>query len=355
MARATPGAVRLREVAQRAGVSVKTVSNVVNEYVHVSTATREKVQRAIDELHYRPNLSARSLRRGRSGLIALAVPEIDFPYFAELANHVVRAAETHGWTVLIDQTDGLARREELVLGGISSHLIDGVIFSPLASGRRQLQERTDQLPMVLLGERAPKGTIDHVGIDNVGAAKEAVLHLAALGRTRLGAIGIQRRRGSATSQLRARGYRAGLKAAGLDQDDSLVMTAESYHRADGRSAMVALLDRPHPPDAVFCFNDLLALGALRAARERGLDVPGDVALVGFDDIEECAYSSPTLSSIRPDKARIAQLAVELLARRLAYGPGPAQDVVAPHELVVRESSGSLDASRPMDSGVINRR
>jgi DNA-binding LacI/PurR family transcriptional regulator len=342
MTRAARAEVGLREVALRAGVSVKTVSNVVNDYVHVSASTREKVQRAIDELRYRPNLSARSLRSGRSGLIALAVPEIDFPYFAELANHVVRAAEAHGWTVLIDQTDGLARREELVLGGIRNHFIDGVIFSPLASGRRALQERMDRVPMVLLGERVSGGGIDHVGIDNVGAAKEAVLHLAAAGRSRVAAIGTQRRRGSATSQLRARGYRAGLKAAGLDYDESIVMMAESYHRADGHFAMARLLDRPEPPDAVFCFNDLLALGALRAVRERGLDVPGDLALVGFDDIEECAYSSPTLTSLRPDKARIAQLAVELLAGRLADGPGQPQELVAPYELAVRESTGALN-------------
>lgn len=342
MAKATSGTVGLREVAERAGVSVKTVSNVVNDYVHVSSTTREKVQRAIDELRYRPNLSARSLRSGRSGLIALAVPEIDFPYFAELANHVVRAAEVHGWTVLIDQTDGQAAREELVLGGIRSHLIDGVIFSPLASGRAQLQQRTDTVPMVLLGERVGGGATDHVGIDNVGAAKAAVLHLASLGRTRIAAIGTQRGRGgTGTSQLRARGYRAGLRSAGLPLDESLVMTTDSYHRADGHRAMLELLEGPHPPDAVFCFNDLLALGALRALREKGSRVPQDVAVVGFDDIEECSYSSPTLTTIRPDKARIAQLAVELLAARIAAegsAPDPT-DVRAPYELVVRESTG----------------
>ncbi|MGA8980471.1 MAG: LacI family DNA-binding transcriptional regulator [Pedococcus sp.] len=340
MAKAISGTVGLREVAQRAGVSAKTVSNVVNDYVHVSPATRDKVQRAIEELHYRPNLTARSLRSGRSGLIALAVPEIDFPYFAELANHVVRAAEVLGWTVLIDQTDGQAAREELVLGGIRNHLIDGVIFSPLASGRSALRDRTDTVPMVLLGERISGGSTDHVGIDNVGAAQAAVLHLAALGRTRIAAIGIQRKRGTGTSQLRAKGYRSGLRAAGLALDESLVMMADSYHRADGHEAMLRLLDRPDPPDAVFCFNDLLALGALHALRERGLDVPGDVAVVGFDDIEECSYSSPTLTTIAPDKARIAQLAVELLARRMTQeGAEPPTDAKAPYELVVRESTG----------------
>jgi DNA-binding LacI/PurR family transcriptional regulator len=324
-------------VAERAGVSVKTVSNVVHDYIHVSPDTRARVQRAIEELDYRPNLSARSLRSGRSGLIALAVPEIDFPYFAELANHVVRAAEVHGWTVLIDQTDGLPDREQLVLGGIRSHLIDGVIFSPLASSRRVLRDRVSELPMVLLGEGATGGATDHVGIDNVAAAQEAVLHLAGLGRRRIAAIGTQQR-AVGTSALRARGYRAGLRAAGLELDESLVMAAPSYHRADGHAAMARLLDRDDPPDAVFCFNDLLALGAMRAARERGVDVPADCAVVGFDDIEECAYATPALTSIRPHKAWIAQQAVSMLASRISNGRQDPCDLVAPHELVAREST-----------------
>ncbi len=129
-------AVRLRDVAARAGVSVKTVSNVVNGYVHVSPPTRARVEAAVAELGYRPNLSARSLRGGRSGIIAIAVPELGVPYFAELVQCVVKAASARGFTVLIDQTDAVPDRERLVLEGIRQHLIDGVIFNPLALGPR---------------------------------------------------------------------------------------------------------------------------------------------------------------------------------------------------------------------------
>jgi DNA-binding LacI/PurR family transcriptional regulator len=333
------GTSNLRDVAAAAGVSVKTVSNVVNGYVHVSATTRAKVQKAIEELRYRPNLSARNLRRGRSGLVALAVPELELPYFAEMANHIVRAAEAQGWTVLIDQTDGAAEREALVLNGIRAHLIDGVIFSPLATGRRELEARTDRTPMVLLGERVHGGPFDHVGIDNVEAARAAVTHLADAGRTRIAAIGEQRRRSSGTARLRLRGYTHALRAAGLPVDRDLVMTSESYHRADGAAAMEALLALPHPPDAVFCFNDLLALGVLRTLLDRGLRVPEDVAIVGFDDIDDCAYSTPTLTTVAPDKAAIAAMAVELLARRLESGDqGAPRERTAPYSLVVREST-----------------
>jgi DNA-binding LacI/PurR family transcriptional regulator len=181
----------LKDVAALAGVSVKTVSNVVNGYVHVSATTRERVQAAIDELGYRPNATARSLRSGRSGVLALAVPELGVPYFAELASLVVDAAATHGYTVLIDQTAGAKDRELVVLGGIRHHLVDGVLFSPLALGVAELRRRTDATPMVLLGERGLRGPTDHVGIDNIRAAREATRHLAERGCRRIAAIGVQ--------------------------------------------------------------------------------------------------------------------------------------------------------------------
>jgi len=331
--------VSLLDVAVLAGVSVKTVSNVVNQYVHVSAATRQRVQSALDELGYRPNLSARSLRGGRSGLIALAVPELDLPYFAELARHIVNAAEPRGWTVLIDQTDGLPEREKRVMDGIRAHLIDGVIFSPLASGPRELAARTDSTPMILLGERVHDGTMDHVGIDNVIAAGAAVTHLAGLGCTRIAAIGEQRQRRGETARLRLRGYAAGLSSAGLPYDPSLVMPSARYHRADGAAAMTDLLALAEPPDAVFCFNDMLAMGALRTLRDHGVRVPEDVAVVGFDDIEESSYSAPTLTTIRPDKKRIARAAIALLADRLdGKGNGASREVTERFELVIRQST-----------------
>jgi DNA-binding LacI/PurR family transcriptional regulator len=332
---------RLKDVAERAGVSIKTVSNVVNGYLHVRADTRDRVERAIRELQYRPNLSARSLRAARSGVVALALPELDVPYFAELARHIVAAAETRGWTVLIDQTEGSRERERVVVDGIRRELIDGLIFSPLALTAGDLAGRSDATPMVLLGERIGGSDLvaDHVVVDNVAAARAATSHLVELGRRRIAAIGAQQIASGVTARLRLRGYRAALRRAGLGYDESLVRPASAYHRADGAAAMAALLDLPEPPDAVFCFNDLLALGALRTLLASGLRVPDDVALVGFDDIEDGRYATPTLSTVKPDKAEIARLAVELLADRLAGDRDTApRELVAGHELVIREST-----------------
>ena len=347
------GVVSLRDVADRAGVSIKTVSNVVHGYVHVSSATRTRVQAVLDEMNYRPNLAARTLRSARTGLIALAVPELDLPYFAELARHVVREAERHGWTVLIDQTDGQLERERQVMNGIRAHLIDGVLFSPLAAGPAELTDREDHTPLVLLGERVYDGPFDHVAIDNVAAARIAVDHLLSLGRRRVGAIGEQNRPSSGTARLRSQGYAQALTAAGLPVDPARIVPTDSYHRADGAAAMAQLLDRDPDVDAVFCFNDLLALGAMRLLHERGRAVPGDVAVVGFDDIEEGRYSTPTLTTVRPDKEQIARLAVDLLAARLdgSDTQGP-RELTAPFELAVRESTTGVPAAPPTPSPAV---
>ncbi|MEV6847936.1 LacI family DNA-binding transcriptional regulator [Actinoplanes sp. NPDC051411] len=329
----------IKDVALRAGVSVKTVSNVVNGFQFVSDQTRAKVQAALDELDYRPNLSARLLRGGRTGVVALAVPEISSPYFAELAAQFVQHAKGHGWTLLIDETQGAKDSERLVLDGIKSHLVDGLIVSPPALTAKEIEGRRDRTPLVLLGERLAHSPVDHVSIDNVAGARAATTHLVSLGRTRIAAIGSQPHVSGGTAALRLRGYKAALRAAKIPYAPQLVVPAKSYHRADGYAAMSALLDREERPDAVFCFNDLLAIGALRALHEQGCRVPGDVALIGFDGIEDAEFHTPSLSTVTPDKAEIARLALTLLERRITGGATASpQEAYAPFELTIRASA-----------------
>lgn len=330
---------RLKDVAARAGVSLKTVSNVVHGYPYVTDETRARVQAAIEELNYRPNLSARSLRKGRSGILALALPRLDEPYFAELASWVIKAAEERSCTVLVDQTEGLRERELLAIGGIRPHLIDGLILSPLALGRDDLAQRSDTTPLVLLGERVFAGPADHVAIDNVAAARLATGHLLGLGRRRVAAVGAQSGETGQTGRLRLQGYREALVAAGIEPDPALVAPVPAFRRTEGATAVAELLDRGARPDALFCFNDLLALGALRVLFERGLRVPDDVAVVGFDDIEEGRFSTPTLTTVAPDKPQIAREAVDaLLARIGSRDAGPPREVRAEVTLQVREST-----------------
>ncbi|NEE01660.1 LacI family DNA-binding transcriptional regulator [Phytoactinopolyspora halotolerans] len=327
---------RLKDVADRAGVSFKTVSNVINNHPNVTEKTRQKVLQAIAELRYRPNVTARSLRHGRSGFLAIALPELRSPYFAVLASEIGAAAKREGLVVLIEETFGERDGERIALEGLASTLIDGIVFSPMATPARDVAARLDATPMVLLGERAHPAGCDHIAVDNVRAAREVTQHLLDIGRQRIAAIGAER--GSVTGGLRARGYRQALTAAGIDVDPALTVSKIGYDRAGGASAMAALLDSGTDIDAVFCFNDLIALGALRVLRERGVRVPEDIAVAGFDDIEDGRYSSPTLTTVSPDIPFLAAEAVRLIVRRLADPDAPATDVEVPFTVQVREST-----------------
>jgi DNA-binding LacI/PurR family transcriptional regulator len=328
---------------------MKTVSNVINDRPYVSAETRERVEQAVRQLGYRPNLSARALRSGRTGVIALAIPRLDLPYFAEVAHSIVRAASKRGWTVFIDETGGDPRLELAAIRGLGPHQIDGLIFSPLALSSAEITNQPMPGPIVMLGERCLDGTTDHVVIDNVAAARIATTHLIAIGRTRIAAIGDQPYVPTNTARLRLAGYRTALADAGLAAHPDLVQSPEGFTRDEGARLMSKLLRLPEPPDAVFCFNDLLAIGAMRAIHQRGLRVPEDIAVVGFDDIDEGRYSNPTLSTIAPDKDQLGEMAVSLIERRLAgYSldessdasrAESAQQKTIEFELRIRESTG----------------
>ncbi|GII23604.1 LacI family DNA-binding transcriptional regulator [Planosporangium mesophilum] len=331
--------VSLKDIAKRAGVSVATVSNVVNGYRPVAEATRERVRQAIDELGYSPNLSARHLRNGRTGIIALAIPELNNPYFAELADAAIREAGLHGYTVLLDYTDGDREKELLVSQGFRAQVIDGLILSPVQLRRADVLSRTSETPMVLVGEGVYNVPYDHIAIDNVAASVAAMTHLLGLGRRRIAFVGAQSDVNRQPAQLRLLGYQEALSGAGLSYDPGLVVTTDYFGRSDGAAGLRRLMALPEPPDAVFAYNDLIAIGVLRAAVELGLRVPDDIAVVGFDDIDEGRYSNPTLTTISPDKADIGRRAVAALIGRLdGSREAEPEEVQVPFELVTREST-----------------
>ena len=335
--------VSLRDVAAKAGVSVRTVSNVVSGSAPVAPATRERVQQVLDELQYRPNLAARQLRGGRTGVIGLVIPELTSAYFAELAGLFVEAALERSWTVLIDQSGGTAEGEQRLLDGTGGRVLDGLVVSPWALPAEELSRHAGRRPLVVLGERDPAGVADHVTVDNVAAAHAVTSHLIGLGRRRIAAVGLQPHLANGTAVQRLLGHRRALADAGLDPQDALEIAVPALHRAEGARAMDALLDAPEPPDAVFCFSDGLALGALRAAHRRGCRVPDDVAVAGFDDVEDGRYATPSLTTVAPDKQQIAARALQCLADRVeGRSTAAAHRIVVPHRLVVRESTAGTE-------------
>lgn len=331
-------AATLKDVAEAAGVSVKTVSNVINAYPYIRPATREKVERAVAQLGYTPNQTARNLRSGRTGVIALALPDLALTYFAELAGAVVGAADRMGFAVQVEQTGGTREREIELLRTPRLRMADGVIFSPLEMGQEDAGVLDVGYPLVLLGERIFGGPSDHVTMRNTEAARAATEHLLDAGREKVALVGAHEGEVIGSAGLRLKGYREVLEARGIAYEDGLVAPAGKWHRVDGLNATRKLLARGVDFDAIFALNDTLAFGAIRALQEAGLRVPDDVAVIGFDNVDEAAYSVPALTTVDPGRTWIAERAVQALVERIEEPALPPRQELGDFRVIERESA-----------------
>lgn len=331
----------IHDVARLAEVSIKTVSNVLNDYPYIRPTTKQRVLDAIEALDYTPNLTARGLRSGRTGLINLIIPFLRNAYFAELADIVMRAADAQGLSVIIAQSGADRKREIDLLRGPRAQMVDGILFSALALG----EQDNDLLakvatPMVLLGERIFTGPTDHVTMRNSEGVRAATQHLLDQGRRRIVALGADPGMEQGSAGLRLDGYRQALDAAGLPYDPALVVDVVGWFRSTGAAAMREFLERGVPFDGLVAFNDVIALGAMRVLQEAGLRIPQDVAIIGYDDIDETRYSLPTLSTVNPGREEIAEVAVRYLLQRIdgSVASVPPREHLSAFRVVQRESS-----------------
>lgn len=334
--------VTLHDVASAAGVSIKTVSNVVRGQGNFSESTRIRVEAAVEQLGYRPNLAARGLRSGRLGVIGLVVPDIRNPYFAELADAVMRASAEHDLIVVIEQSDGDRDTELELLRGRGTRMVDGILFSVygLSGGADGLAESVTR-PVVILGEPVPGWPTDFVSMQHRDGVRAATAQLIHDGRRRIAVLGARQDEQVGSAQLRLAGYADALGEAGIQPAPELVVDIDLWTRAQGADAVRALLAEHVEFDAIVAFNDALALGAIRALEDRGLTIPGDVAVVGFDDIEEARYSAPSLSTVRPAVQDLARTAVQFLLDRIDADavPEPPRGYRAACTLELRASTG----------------
>ncbi|MEV0614647.1 LacI family DNA-binding transcriptional regulator [Nonomuraea sp. NPDC050404] len=328
----------MHDVARAAGVSQRTVSNVVNNYEFVRPETRQRVLDAMAALGYVPNAAARSLRSGRTGLIALVVPDFRARIFADLTGPVVREAEALGYTVLIELTETDRDRELKVLTGGRTQRTDGAIMMALSLRPEDGHRRRADYPIVLIGDEELEGDVPHLAWPNREAVQAVVRHLADTGRRRLMLLGYAMG-GMQTARMRQHGFFDGLAEAGLPVHDELLVKA-GWTRADGQRAIEEHLDAGRlMPDGIFAMNDSLALGALRALHDRGVRVPQDVALVGFDDVEEARYATPSLTSVSLNLESMAAKAVAMLHEEISGKPGGHEPhILIDFHLKVRESS-----------------
>jgi DNA-binding LacI/PurR family transcriptional regulator len=341
--------VTMRTVAERAGVSTKTVSNVVNGTGAFSPETERRVRAAVRELGYRVNPFAKGLRSRRVGTIAIALPNIAQPLHSELAEQVIRAPEARGLKVVLEFTRGDPARERAVLAGSRRELVDGVIYLPRALTPADRAALSPSQPTVVIGEGDPEraaAALDHVRTPDEAGAHAAVTHLLARGRSRVAVIGAHP--GFPAGVRRLRGYHRALADAGVPADESLVVAVDDPDLwASGVNGATRLLRTRTRFDALYCLNDVMAVGALSVLRRSGFAVPEDVAVAGFDDIEAARYAVPPLTTVDPHTEAAARSAVALLRGRMALDdfrelPGRCEETA--FALRVRASTAGPEAA-----------
>lgn len=327
----------IKDVALRAGVSVTTVSHVVNDTRHVSAKGRERVELAIRELGYVPNAMARSLKSNTTSTLGMLIPNSSNPYFAEIVRIVEDRCFGAGYTLVLCNTDDEPRRQSVYLQVLAERRIDGLIVVSTGDDDSLVTQLQGlRIPTVLVDREIADPSCDLVETAHMQGGLLAVRHLLSLGHKRIACIGGPV--GLTPSEQRIEGWRMALAEAGTTPNADALLWRGAFTSQSGYEAMHAILRTEHPPSAVFVCNDLMAIGALRAAHESGVHVPDELSIVGFDDIELSAYTSPPLTTVAQPKERIGALAVDMLLERVGGKRRDARKVVLQPELRVRAST-----------------
>jgi LacI family transcriptional regulator len=335
-------AVTIADVAARAGVSTATVSRVLTGVAGARPDTRRRVLRSVRELGYRPSGIARSLKLRTTRTLGLIITDIGNPFFPQLVRAVEEAARDRDYAVLLCNSGEDAGREAAYLELLAERRVDGVVIASSGVGRRHARWLANApVPVVLVNCSSPSVPLPTILSDNRAGAALAIEHLVALGHRRIGHVTAPSRNEAA--QERLDGARHALVAAGL-APDALAVVEGDGHVPGGAAAAEQLLATDPSVTAIFAYNDLTAIGAMRAVRGRGLRVPDDISVVGFDDVDVAAYAEPPLTTIAQSTASMARWAVAQLLDQLAGGARPTLETVRlPVRLEIRASTGPAPA------------
>jgi len=328
---------RIKEVAERAGVSTATVSRVINQSSSVKPHLRERVLAAIAELHYSPSSLARHLRSQSTRTIGLIISDIQNPFFTSLVRGVEDVAYQNGYSILLCNADEDPTKEQLYVEVLRAERVAGAIVA--CTGETCcLALRESYLTWVAVDRRVPGLAVDTVVVDNVAGAQQAVAHLLDLGHRRIGLIS-----GPVTvttGRERRDGYLAAFAARCLPVPTDLLLMGD-FKEASGRRLASELLERADPPTALFVANNLMTMGALQALQEHAVRIPQDISVIGFDDVPWAPLLQPHLTTVRQPTYQIGKQAAELLFRRLREGPPkPTETIVLQPELIIRGSTAA---------------
>ncbi len=342
----SPKAVTITDVARRARVSISTVSRVINNTVPVSAELRARVEQAMQELNYKPNILARNLRRQSSAMIGVIIPNIRGPFFAETVRGIEDFCFERGYMVYLCNSDDDPEKEILYAEQLHRMRVDGVIFVgtwgwELLDHVRGLCE--GGIPVCLINRPAEDLPVDLVLIDKNRGNYIATSHLVAQGHQVIGCITHIFQGGVGHEEVR--GYRKALEEAGIPVREDLIIEATPF-LSGGYQAARSLLEKPDPPTAIFAHSDMLAIGAARAALEMGLHVPGDLSIVGFGDIPFSEFYNPPLTTVRQPQHQMGSKAAAMLFERMKNKQLPQRQAIVEPRLIIRATTAAPKQRNP---------
>jgi DNA-binding LacI/PurR family transcriptional regulator len=328
----------IKDVAARAGVSKSSVSRVLQGSSLVSEASREAVLRAMDELGYRPNAAARTLVSSRSNTIGVLLTDLRNPFLIEIVEGIEPVAEQHGYTVLVVSGKRQSRAEASALHKLLELRVDGIVCDTTRLDRQALLDAARATPIATLTRTPEVPRVDSVVTDDPAGAALVVDHLTGLGHRHIALVADTQERAGLD---RIRGYEEAMRAHGLGEEIRIVPA--DFTQAGGRAGGERLFAEDRPVTAVFAANDFSALGVLEAAAAAGLDVPGDVSVVGYDDISLAAQARVSLTTVHQPAQRIGEAAVKAVLARIEQPERPARRIVMEPRLVARGTTGPAAA------------
>ncbi len=326
----------IKDVAKKAGVSVATVSHVINDTRYVSELTKAKVKAAMEELNYQPNAVARSLRRKESMIIGLIIPDNTNPYFAEMAWSIEYASKNQGYSVILCNSDGDVNKESSYLDVLIKNQVDGIIIVAAGKSSVNFQKFLGRKTSIVMVDRdSPNVRTDSIQINNGMYGEIATEHLVALGHQKIACI--TGPRDVTPSFDRVDGYKKALSNNKIPLKDAYIIRGD-FRPHGGYLAGCKLLEMDDPPTAIFACNDLMAYGVMRAAVEKGINCPDDLSVVGFDDIYLSTYINPPLTTIKQPRIEMGEEAVFSLIQRLKNPDRLARNIILEADLVIRSST-----------------
>lgn len=329
--------VTMRDIAERAMVSVNTVSKVLNNKPDISKETRERVLKAAKELGYIKNVTASALRNSKTKIVGVVLEDTTNLFFAEVLEGIEAAARKYGYRLILMNTQTNLEKQKEAIYTLMEHRVEGILITPTGDGTKDLRKLSEMnFPIVIVGRHLEGLNLDEIHSDEIKGGYIATKHLIEKGRKKILLINSVPKNSAA--QMRCEGYRKALREAGIILPEDYIVITHGPNMEGGYQGIKQAFDKGLDFDAVFCYNDMFAFGAIRALRDLGKRVPEDVSVVGYDDVTFASYYCPALTTVRIDRFGLGFNGFKMLLEKMRNRRKKTKHLVLDVELIVRESS-----------------